>query len=218
MARRTNRRRFLQTSAAIGAGYWVAGGIAPRESRAAIEKIHFACVGVGGKGSSDSQDAGRAGDVVAICDIDDKNLDFAAARWPEAKKYHDFRKMFDEMGKSIDAFTVSTPDHCHAVVASMGMKLGKHAFVQKPMTKSLYEARILGEIAAEKQLATQMGNQGTASIDLRTAAAIIKSGVLGTVTEAHVWSNRPVWPQGIDRPSDTPPVPESVHWPEFIGP
>lgn len=218
MARRTNRRRFLQTSAAIGAGYWVAGGIAPRESRAAIEKIHFACVGVGGKGSSDSQDAGRAGDVVAICDIDDKNLDFAAARWPEAKKYHDFRKMFDEMGKSIDAFTVSTPDHCHAVVASMGMKLGKHAFVQKPMTKSLYEARILGEIAAEKQLATQMGNQGTASSDLRTAAAIIKSGALGTVKEAHVWSNRPVWPQGIDRPSDTPPVPETVHWPEFIGP
>lgn len=218
MARRTNRRRFLQTSAAIGAGYWVAGGIAPRESRAAIEKIHFACVGVGGKGSSDSQDAGRAGDVVAICDIDDKNLEFAAARWPEAKKYHDFRKMFDEMGKSIDAFTVSTPDHTHAVVASMGMKLGKHAFVQKPMTKSLYEARILGEIAAEKQLATQMGNQGTASNDLRTAAAIIKSGVLGTVTEAHVWSNRPVWPQGIDRPSDAPEVPNTVHWPEFIGP
>jgi len=156
MARRTNRRKFLQTTAAIGAGYWVLGGIAPKESRSALEKINFASVGVGGKGSSDSQDAGRAGTMVAICDIDDNNLNFAATRWPEAKKYYDFRKMFDEMGKSIDAFTVSTPDHCHAVVAAMGMKMGKHAFVQKPMTKSLYEARVLGQIAAEKQLATQM--------------------------------------------------------------
>src|SRR6187401_893409 len=100
MSRTTNRRRFLKTTAALGAGYWALGGVAPRESRSAIEKIHFACVGVGGKGASDSQDAGRAGEVVAICDIDDKNLAFAAARWPEAKKYYDYRKMFDEMEKS----------------------------------------------------------------------------------------------------------------------
>src|SRR5262245_55178161 len=218
MARRTNRRKFLQTSAAIGAGYWVLGGIAPKESRSAIETIHFACVGVGGKGSSDSQDAGRAGEVVAICDIDEKNLAFAAARWPEAKKYFDFRKMFDEMGKSIDAFTVSTPDHCHAVIASMGMKLGKHAHVQKPLTKSIYEARYLGQLAAEKKVATQMGNQGTASADLREAAAIIKSGAVGTVKEVHVWTNRPVWDQGIDRPTAVEPIPIHVHWYEFIGP
>jgi predicted dehydrogenase len=218
MARKTSRRSFIATSAAIGAGYWVAGGVAPRQSLSANEKIQFASIGVGGKGSSDSQDAGRAGDMVAICDIDEKNLGFAAARWPEAKKYYDFRKMFDEMGKSIDAFTVSTPDHTHAVAAAMGMKLGKHAFVQKPMTKSLYEARVLGEIAAEKQLATQMGNQGTANSDLRAAAAILKSGALGTVKEVHVWTNRPVWDQGIDRPTDTPEVPSDIHWPEFIGP
>jgi predicted dehydrogenase len=208
----------MQTSAAIGAGFWVAGGVAPRVSRAANEKIQFACVGVGGKGSSDSQDAGRAGDVVAICDIDEKNLAFAAARWPQAQKFYDFRQMFEKMGDKIDAFTVSTPDHCHAVVASMGMKMGKHAFVQKPMTKALWEARMLGEIAAEKKLATQMGNQGTANNDLREAAAILKSGALGSVKEVHVWTNRPVWPQGIDRPTDTPEVPSTVHWPEFIGP
>src|SRR5882724_2518136 len=105
MARRTNRRRFLKTSAAIGAGYWALGGIAPRESRAANEKIQFACVGVGGKGTSDSQAAGDSGDVVAICDIDETRLTAAGVRWPEAKKYFDFRKMLDEMGKSIDAVT-----------------------------------------------------------------------------------------------------------------
>jgi predicted dehydrogenase len=218
MARSTSRRGFLKTSAVIGAGYWTLGGVAPRESRAANEKIQFACVGVGGKGASDSQDAGRAGDVVAICDIDDKNLNAAGVRWPNAKKYYDFRKMFDEMGKNIDAVTVSTPDHCHAVVASMAMKLGKHAFVQKPMAHSLGEARFLGQLAAEKGVATQMGNQGTASNDLREAAAILKSGALGNVKECHVWTNRPIWDQGIDRPSDTPEVPATVHWPEWIGP
>ena len=208
----------MQTTAAVGVGYWVAGGVAPRESRSALEKINFASVGVGGKGSSDSQDAGRAGTMVAICDIDEKNLAFAAARWPEAKKYFDFRKMFDEVGKSIDAVTVSTPDHCHAVVAAMAMKMGKHAFVQKPMTRSLYEARVLTELATKHQVATQMGNQGTANNDLREAAAIIKSGAVGNVSEVHVWTNRPVWPQGTDRPTDTPEVPASVHWPEFVGP
>jgi predicted dehydrogenase len=100
----------------------------------------------------------------------------------------------------------------------MGMKMGKHAHVQKPLTKSIYEARYLGKLAAEKNLATQMGNQGTASSDLREAAAIIKSGVVGTVKEVHVWTNRPVWDQGIDRPSDTPEVPASLHWSEWIGP
>src|SRR5436190_12543546 len=218
MARRTNRRRFLKTSAAIGAGYWALGGIAPRESRAANEKIQFACVGVSGKGGSDSQDAGRAGDVVAICDIDEKSLTAAGVRWPEAQKFFDFREMFAKMGDKIDAFTVSTPDHCHAVIAATGMRMGKHAFVQKPLTHSLYEARYLGKLAAEKGVKTQMGNQYTADSNLRRAAAIIKGGNIGTVKEVHVWTNRPIWDQGIDRPSDTPEVPATVHWPEWIGP
>src|SRR5262245_63683812 len=102
MSRRASRRRFIKTSAVIGAGYWALGGIAPRESRSAVEKINFASVGVGGKGGEDSQDAGRAGTMVAICDIDDERLEAAAKRWPDAKKYNDFRKMFDEVGKSID--------------------------------------------------------------------------------------------------------------------
>lgn len=219
MARRT-RRRFLQTTAAVGAGFWTLGGIAPRESRSANEKIQFACVGVTGKGTSDSQDAARLGEVVAICDVDESNLNAAAGRkgFEKAAKYFDFRKMFEEVGKSIDAFTVSTPDHCHAVVASMGMKMGKHAFVQKPLTRSLYEARFLGQLAAEKKLVTQMGNQGTASSSLREAAAVIKSGAVGKVSEVHVWTNRPIWDQGIERPTETVEVPSNVHWPEWIGP
>src|SRR4051812_42627207 len=101
MARRTNRRNFLQTSAVIGAGYWAAGGIAPRPSRAAIEKIHFACVGVAGKGSEDSQDAGRNGDVIAICDVDDDRIQAAAKRWPDAQQFFDYREMFAKLGDKI---------------------------------------------------------------------------------------------------------------------
>src|SRR5688500_19368058 len=104
MSRKITRRRLMQTTAAVGAGYWVLGGVAPRESRSANEKVQFACVGVGGKGASDSADCGRMGDVVAICDIDDERLALAAEKWPNAKKYYDFRKMFDEVGGSIDAF------------------------------------------------------------------------------------------------------------------
>src|SRR5437773_2249850 len=214
MSRRTNRRRFLKTSAVIGAGYWTLGGIAPPESRAANEKVQFACVGVSGKGGSDSQDAGRHGDVVAICDIDENSLNAAAVRWPEAQKFFDFREMFAKMGDKIDAFTCSTPDHCHAVVAATGMRLGKHAFVQKPLTHSIYEARYLGKLAAEKGVKSQMGNQYTADSNLRRAAAIIKNGHVGTVKEVHVWTNRPIWEQGIERPTEPVEVPKNVHWSE----
>jgi len=126
--------------------------------------------------------------------------------------------MLDEMGKNIDAVTVSTPDHCHAVVASNAMRLGKHAFVQKPLAHSIYECRHLGELATEKGVATEMGNQYTADPNLRRAAAIIKDGHIGRVKEVHVWTNRPIWDQGIDRPTDTPECPPTVHWNEFIGP
>lgn len=218
MSRKQNRRRFMQTSAAIGVGFWAAGGVSPRVSLSANEEIRFASVGVGGKGSSDSADAGRSGKMVAIVDIDDSTLGKAGEKFEGAKKYNDYRKMLDECGKDIDAVTVSTPDHCHAVVASAAMKAGKHAFVQKPLTKSLHEARHLGNLAKEMKVATQMGNQGTAGNDLREQAAICKSGTLGKVTEVHVWTNRPVWPQGLDKPTDTPPVPANVHWDEWIGP
>src|SRR5258708_1675575 len=178
MHRQTNRRRFLQTSAAAGVGFWVAGGLQAKESKSPNEKIRFASIGIEGKGASDSEDASRHGDMVAICDIDDKKLDAASKRFEGAKKYNDFRKMLDEMGSSIDAVTVSTPDHCHAAAALMSMRLGKHCFCQKPLTHPLHEARLMATVAREKKVAPQMGNQGTADDSLRKAAAILKSGAL----------------------------------------
>lgn len=217
MSRQSSRRQFLQTTAASGVGFWVAAGLQAEESKSPNEKIRFACVGIDGKGASDSEDAGKKGDVVAICDIDDRKLNAASKKFEGAKKYNDFRKMLDDMGSSIDAVTVSTPDHCHAVVASMAMNMGKHCFCQKPLTHSIWEARRLGEIAREKKVATQMGNQGTANDSLRRGAGIIKSGALGKVTEVHVWTNRPIWKQGVKRP-ETAEVPSYLHWEEWLGP
>ncbi len=218
MAKGSNRRDFIRTTTAAGVGFWAAGGVAARASRMAIDEISFACIGVGGKGSSDSADAKDNGNVVAICDIDDQTLAGAKEKFTGAAVYHDFRKLLDEMGKSIDAVTVSTPDHTHAAAALMAMRMGKHCFCQKPMTHSIYEARLMTEVAREKNLVTQMGNQGTADSTLRKSAALIKAGEIGTVTEVHIWTNRPVWPQGLEKPSDTPPVPEHVKWDLWLGP
>jgi predicted dehydrogenase len=214
---RHNRRDFLKTTALVGAGFWVAEPAqADEKSKSALEQISFACIGIDGKGESDTGDAKRHGNIVAICDVDDQRLGKAGDRYPKAKKFHDFRKMFDEMGKSIDAVTVSTPDHVHAVASAMAMRLGKHCFTQKPLTHSLYEARRLGEIAREMKVATQMGNQGTASSGLRKAAAMIRAGVAGNVKEVHVWTDRPIWPQGQEpHPAS---VPSSLHWDLWLGP
>ncbi len=211
MPQQANRRQFLKTTAATGIGYWVAGGVAAQESKSPNERIAMASVGIGGKGSSDSGDAGRRGDMVAICDVDTGRLAGAGKKFEGAKTFTDFRKMLEEMEKSIDAVTVSTPDHTHAPAALMAMRMGKHCFCQKPMTHSIYEARLMGQVAREKGLATQMGNQGTAGEGLRRAAALMRGGAIGTVTEVHVWTNRPIWPQGGPRPEPADP-PENLEW------
>jgi predicted dehydrogenase len=217
MPQRTSRRDFLQVTAATGIGYWVAGGVQAQESKSPNEKVRIACVGCGGKGSSDSADSGNHGEVVAICDVDETTLNAAASRFPKAKKFFDFRKMLEEMEKSIDAVTVSTPDHCHSAPALMAMRMGKHAFVQKPLTKTIYEARLLGQVAREKKVSTEMGNQGTSMSGVRKAAALLRKGVLGKVSEVHVWTNRPIWPQGGQRPKEAP-VPKNLKWDLWIGP
>ena len=158
-----NRRDFLQASALAGVGFWVAGGVSAAEnSKSANEKLRIACIGVGGKGDSDTEQAGNHGDIVALCDIDDNTLDGKAKKFPGAKLYNDYRKMFDEMGKSIDAVTVSTPDHSHTLPSMMAMQLGKHVYCQKPLTHTVFEARQMREAAKKYKVATQMGNQGTA--------------------------------------------------------
>lgn len=217
MSKRTTRRQFMKTTAAASAGYFVAAGISPKQSLSAIEEIRFGCVGVGGKGSSDSASAGRNGKVVAICDIDEERLNSAGSKFAGAKKYFDYRKMLEENAKNIDAVTVSTPDHNHACASIMAMRLGKGCFTQKPLTHSLYEARLMGEVAKETKVATQMGNQGTAHPNLRESAALIQAGAIGTAKHVHIWTNRPVWPQGLDVPP-AEPVPTHVHWNEWIGP
>lgn len=219
MSRSNSRRTFIKTSSVLSAGYWVAGGIAPKESRSALEEIRFACVGVGGKGASDSVDAEKSGKIVAICDVDDQTIAKCREKdgFAEATVFNDYRKMFDEVGKNIDAVTVSIPDHSHAVVTARALKMGKACYTQKPLTRTMYEARRMAELAAENKVVTQMGNQGSEKPGLREAAAKIKAGCIGTVKEVHVWTNRPVWPQGIPRPAGQP-VPSHVHWDEFIGP
>lgn len=213
-----SRRDFLKTSAALGTAWWVGSSTQTfAKSRSANEVIRFACIGVEGKGSSDRDDAGRHGDIVALCDIDEERLEKAAARYPNAKKYVDFRVMLDEMGGSIDAVTVSTPDHTHAPAAVRAMQMGKHCFCQKPLTYTVREARIMRELAAEKKLCTQMGNQGTSSPGHREAIALIQKGDLGAVREVHIWTNRPIWAQGIGRPTEPETCPSSVHWDLFLG-
>jgi predicted dehydrogenase len=222
-----DRRDFVKVSAAAGIGYWVSGGIAAPASKAPSEQINFACIGVGGKGESDSNDAASHGNIVAICDVDETRLNKYAEEYmkrgegrKEPKKYTDFRKMFEEMGKEFDACTVSTPDHTHAVASVMAMKHGKHVYCQKPLTHSIYEARVMADVAKKQGVATQMGNQGTANSGVRKAAQLIQDGVLGTVTEVHVWTNRPIWPQGIkvDYPTSEPKTPSGLNWDCFLGP
>src|SRR3972149_4061418 len=163
MSKRASRRQFLQATALSSIGLWITTRSSAQENQSPNERLAMASIGIGGRGSSDSQDASKAGDMVAICDVDELRLNVAGEkRFPKAKRYTDYRMLFDEMGNSIDAVTISTTDHTHAAIALMAMRLGKHCFCQKPLTHSLYEARLMAKVARETKVATQMGNQYTA--------------------------------------------------------
>jgi hypothetical protein len=218
MKKPLSRRRFMYGVASV-AGATFAGPYIIRAADVSTEKIRVASVGVNGKGASDvDQAAGAGGEIMALCDVDENSLNAKAKKFPNAKLYRDFRKMFDEMGKSIDAVTVSTPDHCHGIVAGTALRMGKHVYCQKPLTQTVYEARTLRKLAKDQKVATQMGNQGSAGPGLRRAVEVIQAGVIGHVNEVHVWSNRPIWPQGIDRPQGSDPVPETLDWDLWLGP
>ncbi len=216
------RRQFLnRTALAVGA----ATLSFPYVGRVlgANDRINVACIGVNGKGDSDSTDAAICGgNIVALCDVDQLSLDRKASQFaqqfPNIKQFKDYRKLLDEMGKDIDAVTVSTPDHHHGVAAIRAMKMGKHCFCQKPLVQTVSEARIVRQLAKEKNLATQMGNQGSAEPGLRRAVEVIQAGVIGKPLELHVWSNRPVWPQGRNRPMGEDAVPGNLDWDLWLGP
>src|SRR5438046_2896248 len=223
------RRHFLKTSSlAVGAS--IVGAPAFLRGQNLNEKINIACIGVGGKGGSDTDTVYDLGaNVVALCDVDQntlngklKHLQDKSAKAGKSdyspKLYKDFRKMLEEMDKSIDAVTVSTPDHCHGVASIAAMKLGKHVYCQKTLTQTVWEAREMRRLAKENKLATQMGNQGSAGDGLRRAVEVIQAGVIGDPKELHVWSNRPIWPQGLERPSGEDPVPSTLDWNQWLGP
>lgn len=219
MAQRTSRRAFLGTSAALGTAFWVGPRTFGRTRASALEGLAAACVGVGGKGDSDSSHiAGHDVTVVGLCDIDRRTLDKKAREFRDGEKFTDFREMLDKLGDKVDIVSVSTPDHTHAVAAVKAMKMKKHVYVQKPLTWSIREARIMRETAEETGVVTQMGNQGTAENGLREAVEVLRSGAIGDVTEVHVWTNRPIWPQGIGRPEGEDPIPEHLDWDSWIGP
>ncbi len=228
--REISRREFMGGAAAAAMAFTIvprhvlggAGDTPPSE------KLNVAGVGVGGMGASnidaiagyskENDVVTMSGEnIVALCDVDEKYAGPVFDRYPKAKKYRDFRRMLEKQ-KDIDAVVIATPDHTHAVVAMAAMQMGKHVYVQKPLTHSVYEARALTEAAHKYKVATQMGNQGHSGEGARLICEWIWDGAIGPVREVHCWTNRPVWPQGIGRPKDMPPVPSTLDWDLWLGP
>jgi predicted dehydrogenase len=212
------RRRFIYSSAMAAGAAAIAGPAIAATTRklSANDKLNIGVVGVMGKGASDMEHCSGE-NIVAICDVDESGSAGARNKHPQAKFYRDFRKML-ETEKSLDAVIVATPDHLHAAIAAMAIKMGKHVYCQKPLTQTVFEARLLRKLAKEFGVATQMGNQGSAEDGLRRAVEVVQAGIIGSVREVHVWSNRPIWPQGMDRPAGEDPVPASFDWDLWLGP
>ena len=218
------RRDFLKYTTATGMGFWVTGIATAAEqlsSTSPSERIGLASIGIGGKGDGDSSQAAKHANLIAICDVDEQRLLAKAKKFPKAECYTDFRDMFDEMGKQIDAVTISTPDHTHAVATMMAIKMGKAVYTQKPMTHDVWEARQLRLAAREHKVATQMGNQGTCTDKFREGVEMIQAGLIGKVREVHVWTDRPThwWPQSPDvvaRPPEAVP-PGYLQWEQWLG-
>ena len=223
MSIRVNRRRFLQVGAAGSLGYLYTGpAFSVARAAGSNDRLKVAGIGVGGKGSSDIDQAGSLMEVTALVDIDEKRLGDKTKKWPQAKGFSDFRKLFDDTSllKNIDAVVVSTPDHTHAIPSALAMRAGKHVYTQKPLTHTVFEARLLRQLARDNKVCTQMGNQGTTENGLRRAVELIQSGTLGPVKEVHVWTNRPIWPQapGVTKRPEPKPIPAGIDWEAFIGP
>lgn len=216
------RRSFLAGSAAIAASAAEASPLNPRNLRISPnDKVNLAVVGAGGRGADDIGDLVRtqAVNVVALCDCDERRAAQSFENFPDAKRFTDWRRMF-ESEKGFDAVLVATPDHNHAIVSVAAMKLGKHVYCEKPLAHSVWEVRQMAKAAKESRVATQMGTQGHAFEGTRRAVEVIRSGAIGEVRELHVWTDRPAgwWPQGVERPRETPPIPSGLDWDVWLGP
>ena len=215
-----SRRSFLKTGAVAAAGLTIVPGSVLGKSfgyTAPSDKLNIAGIGVGGMGRRNLANMNTE-NIVALCDVDWHYADKTFKDYPKAKRFKDWRVMFDEMGKSIDAIMVATPDHTHAGVTAHAITLGKHCYTQKPLTHSVYESRLLTKLAKKYKVATQMGNQGNSFDWCRQIAEWIQSGVIGDVYEVHCWTDRPIWPQGLMKPNDTPKCPKTLDWDLWIGP
>ncbi len=212
------RRDFVKNAAASGLALTVVPSFAVSGlgHTPPSDRLNIAGIGVGGKGKVNLRNmVGQ--NIVALCDVD---FDYAKPvfdTYPDAKKYQDFRKMFDEQ-KDIDAVVIATPDHTHALSAAAAMELGKHVYLQKPLTHSVWESRYLTDLAKKAGVVTQMGNEGHSSDTVYEVAEVVQSGCLGDIREAHVWTNRPIWRQGMPKPDKVVRIPRTLDWDLFIGP
>lgn len=216
-----SRRNFIRNAGLAGAGFFIVprhvlgrGFIAPSD------KLNIAGIGVGGKGSSDLAEFAKSPNVniVALCDVDDREAKKTVEKYPKAPYYHDFREMLAKEKNTIDAVSVSTPDNTHAVATMAAIQLGKHVYTQKPLTHDIYEARMLTQAAKKYKVVTQMGNQGGSGDGVRKTKEIIDAGWIGDVVEAQAWTNRPVWPQGIPTPTGKHDIPKELNWDLWMGP
>ena len=216
-----SRRSFLKNTLAASAGFLILprhvlggkGFIAPSD------RLMIAAIGVGGKGESDIANFFKSGkaDIAFLCDVDERQAVKSKGAFPKARFYKDYRQMLDKEHKNIDAVSVSTPDHNHAVQAMAAMQLGKHVYVQKPLTHDIYEARMLTEAALRYKVVTQMGNQGASGDGVRQLLEWYNAGIIGKVTDVYVWTDRPVWPQGVAWPPKSAPVPAALDWDLWLG-
>ena len=219
-----SRRQFLRHATVATAGFQIVKShVLGLGAPAPSERLNIAGVGVSGQGAADLAQF-KDHNIVALCDVDWNHAAGSFKKYPDAKRFKDFRKMLDEV-KEIDAVVVATPDHVHAFASMAAMQLGKHVYCEKPLTHSVWEARRVTEAARERKLATQMGNQGQASEQTRRLCELVWGGAIGAVREVHVWTDRPsrglfeeYWPQGVGRPQDTPSVPETLDWDLWLGP
>jgi predicted dehydrogenase len=223
MSHRTNRRQFLRSTGLAGVGFWLASSA--KAGTGPNDKIHIGVIGAGGRGAANTGEvlADRGVQIVALCDVNEQNLEQAATRVAAAAnqprnihRYSDWRKLLDQ--QDIDAVIVSTPDHHHALASVAAMRRGKHVYCEKPLAHSVHEARTVRETFNQTKVATQMGTQIHATDNYRRVVECIQSGVIGAVNEVHVWCNRVGFPPGRTRPSDTPPVPNHINWDLWLGP
>ena len=215
-----SRRNFIKsTSIAAGGFMIVPRHVLGRGFIAPSDKLNIAGIGAGGKAEVNLPYAFNNGaeNIVALCDVDDRMAVKAREKWPKAPYYKDYRELLDKEAKNFDAVMVTTPDHMHAPIALAAMQLGKHVYCEKPLTHDIYEARILTQAAAKYKVVTQMGNQGSSGDDTRVVETWIQGGVIGNVHTVHVWTNRPVWPQGIPAPTGKFDIPKELDWDLWLG-